>query len=65
MVFFLTQKAAIFWWNLHRNGRGDADTLHAGCPVLVGDKWGKSDQVDRVDVLSTGEIALALLMLLF
>ncbi|XP_074496631.1 prolyl 4-hydroxylase subunit alpha-3 isoform X3 [Sebastes fasciatus] len=32
-------KAAIFWWNLHRNGRGDADTLHAGCPVLIGDKW--------------------------
>ncbi|RVE65069.1 hypothetical protein OJAV_G00131780 [Oryzias javanicus] len=33
------KKAAIFWWNLHRNGRGDADTLHAGCPVLIGDKW--------------------------
>uniref|UniRef100_A0A3B3ZK04 Prolyl 4-hydroxylase subunit alpha-3 n=1 Tax=Periophthalmus magnuspinnatus TaxID=409849 RepID=A0A3B3ZK04_9GOBI len=33
------QKAAIFWWNLHRNGEGDVDTLHAGCPVLVGDKW--------------------------
>ncbi|KAF6724905.1 Prolyl 4-hydroxylase subunit alpha-3 [Oryzias melastigma] len=35
------KKAAVFWWNLHRNGRGDADTLHAGCPVLIGDKWGK------------------------
>ncbi|XP_034720055.1 prolyl 4-hydroxylase subunit alpha-3 isoform X2 [Etheostoma cragini] len=33
------EKAAIFWWNLHRNGQGDADTLHAGCPVLIGDKW--------------------------
>uniref|UniRef100_A0A8C6TFG5 Prolyl 4-hydroxylase subunit alpha-3 n=1 Tax=Neogobius melanostomus TaxID=47308 RepID=A0A8C6TFG5_9GOBI len=33
------EKAAIFWWNLHRNGEGDVDTLHAGCPVLVGDKW--------------------------
>uniref|UniRef100_A0A3P9JFE5 Prolyl 4-hydroxylase subunit alpha-3 n=1 Tax=Oryzias latipes TaxID=8090 RepID=A0A3P9JFE5_ORYLA len=33
------KKAAIFWWNLHRNGRGDAETLHAGCPVLIGDKW--------------------------
>nr|XP_046245498.1 prolyl 4-hydroxylase subunit alpha-3 isoform X3 [Scatophagus argus] len=33
------EKAAIFWWNLHRNGQGNADTLHAGCPVLVGDKW--------------------------
>ncbi|KAM4567186.1 prolyl 4-hydroxylase subunit alpha-3 [Odontesthes bonariensis] len=33
------EKAAIFWWNLHRNGQGDVDTLHAGCPVLIGDKW--------------------------
>ncbi|XP_037533793.1 prolyl 4-hydroxylase subunit alpha-3 [Nematolebias whitei] len=35
----VVEKAAIFWWNLHRNGQGDEDTLHAGCPVLVGDKW--------------------------
>lgn len=35
----VVEKAAIFWWNLHRNGEGDVDTLHAGCPVLVGDKW--------------------------
>ncbi|XP_077578909.1 prolyl 4-hydroxylase subunit alpha-3 [Stigmatopora nigra] len=39
------KNAAIFWWNLHRNGNGDGipvcdgDTLHAGCPVLIGDKW--------------------------
>uniref|UniRef100_A0A8C8DCJ9 procollagen-proline 4-dioxygenase n=1 Tax=Oncorhynchus tshawytscha TaxID=74940 RepID=A0A8C8DCJ9_ONCTS len=33
------ENAALFWWNLHRNGQGDGDTLHAGCPVLVGDKW--------------------------
>ncbi|XP_075892550.1 prolyl 4-hydroxylase subunit alpha-3 isoform X2 [Nelusetta ayraudi] len=33
------ENAAIFWWNLHRNGQGDEDTLHAGCPVLIGDKW--------------------------
>ncbi|TNN33597.1 Prolyl 4-hydroxylase subunit alpha-3 [Liparis tanakae] len=39
----VTEKAAIFWWNLHRNGQGDADTLHAGCPVLIGDKWVPSD----------------------
>lgn len=38
----LFQNAALFWWNLHRSGEGDSDTLHAGCPVLVGDKWGKS-----------------------
>eukprot|EP00064_Thunnus_orientalis_P012006 superscaffoldBa00001794_g12039 len=35
----VVEKAAIFWWNLHRNGEGDVDTLHAGCPVLIGDKW--------------------------
>ncbi|XP_068601637.1 prolyl 4-hydroxylase subunit alpha-3 [Brachionichthys hirsutus] len=33
------KNAALFWWNLHRNGQGDVDTLHAGCPVLIGDKW--------------------------
>lgn len=41
-VVIISQRAAIFWWNLHRNGQGDEDTLHAGCPVLIGDKWGKS-----------------------
>lgn len=40
--FVCLQNAALFWWNLHRSGEGDGDTLHAGCPVLVGDKWGKA-----------------------
>ncbi|XP_057612162.1 prolyl 4-hydroxylase subunit alpha-3 isoform X2 [Chionomys nivalis] len=35
----VVKNAALFWWNLHRSGEGDGDTLHAGCPVLVGDKW--------------------------
>ncbi|XP_057684992.1 prolyl 4-hydroxylase subunit alpha-3-like [Corythoichthys intestinalis] len=35
----VVKNSAIFWWNLHRNGKGDGDTLHAGCPVLIGDKW--------------------------
>ncbi|XP_063528153.1 prolyl 4-hydroxylase subunit alpha-3 isoform X2 [Pongo pygmaeus] len=35
----VVRNAALFWWNLHRSGEGDSDTLHAGCPVLVGDKW--------------------------
>ncbi|XP_006628156.3 prolyl 4-hydroxylase subunit alpha-3 isoform X1 [Lepisosteus oculatus] len=35
----VVKNAAVFWWNLHRNGQGNGDTLHAGCPVLVGDKW--------------------------
>ncbi|XP_044146779.1 prolyl 4-hydroxylase subunit alpha-3 [Bufo gargarizans] len=35
----VVKNAAVFWWNLHRNGEGNEDTLHAGCPVLVGSKW--------------------------
>ncbi|XP_074535932.1 prolyl 4-hydroxylase subunit alpha-3 isoform X2 [Halichoeres trimaculatus] len=35
----VVEKAAVFWWNLHKNGQGNEDTLHAGCPVLIGDKW--------------------------
>ncbi|XP_077078024.1 prolyl 4-hydroxylase subunit alpha-2-like [Siphateles boraxobius] len=31
--------SAVFWYNLHKNGRVDWDTQHAGCPVLVGNKW--------------------------
>ncbi|OXB69723.1 UNVERIFIED_CONTAM: hypothetical protein H355_012607 [Colinus virginianus] len=37
----VVKNAALFWWNLRRNGDGDGDTLHAGCPVLAGDKWGE------------------------
>uniref|UniRef100_A0A8C8S3I0 Prolyl 4-hydroxylase subunit alpha-3 n=1 Tax=Pelusios castaneus TaxID=367368 RepID=A0A8C8S3I0_9SAUR len=35
----VVKNAALFWWNLHRNGTGNGDTLHAGCPVLAGNKW--------------------------
>ncbi|RLW03279.1 hypothetical protein DV515_00006676 [Chloebia gouldiae] len=35
----LVKNAALFWWNLRRNGNGDGDILHAGCPILVEDKW--------------------------
>lgn len=31
--------SAVFWYNLHRNGKIDLDTEHAGCPVLRGNKW--------------------------
>ena len=31
--------SALFWHNLYRNGSGIRDTLHAACPVLVGNKW--------------------------
>ncbi|XP_055357598.1 prolyl 4-hydroxylase subunit alpha-2-like [Paramacrobiotus metropolitanus] len=30
---------AVFWYNLHRDGKGHKGTLHAGCPVLAGNKW--------------------------
>ncbi|XP_072546874.1 prolyl 4-hydroxylase subunit alpha-3 isoform X2 [Salminus brasiliensis] len=39
MATFMIYNSALFWWNLHRNGQGNGDTLHAGCPVLIGDKW--------------------------
>ena len=40
--FFLPiQGDAAFWWNLKRSGDGDDSTRHAGCPVLVGSKWGE------------------------
>ena len=29
----------LFWWNLLPDGTGDRSTLHAGCPVLSGEKW--------------------------
>ena len=30
---------ALFWFNLFRNGTLNPDTLHAGCPVIHGNKW--------------------------
>ena len=38
---FHQQGDAAFWWNLKRSGDGDDSTRHAGCPVLVGSKWGE------------------------
>lgn len=32
--------AAIYWSNLNGAGELDTKTLHAGCPVLLGSKWG-------------------------
>ncbi|KAL3876429.1 hypothetical protein ACJMK2_034278 [Sinanodonta woodiana] len=31
--------AAAFWYNIKRNGDADGNTLHVGCPVLLGSKW--------------------------
>lgn len=38
---FPEKGSAIFWLNLHTNGTGNLLTKHAGCPVLVGSKWGE------------------------
>ncbi|XP_037790270.1 prolyl 4-hydroxylase subunit alpha-2-like [Penaeus monodon] len=31
--------SALFWFNIKRNGEGDYRTVHASCPVLLGEKW--------------------------
>ncbi|XP_067220011.1 prolyl 4-hydroxylase subunit alpha-2-like [Chanodichthys erythropterus] len=31
--------SAVFWYNLLKNGKLDWESQHAGCPVLVGNKW--------------------------
>lgn len=33
------ERAAVFWYNLHRSGDGDVRSRHAACPVLAGSKW--------------------------
>ncbi len=42
------KSAAVFWYNLHRNGEGDELTRHAACPVLKGTKWGKNNDVTQI-----------------
>lgn len=33
--------SAVVWWNLYNSGVRDLRTVHAGCPVIIGSKWGK------------------------
>ena len=33
---------ALFWWDHFRSGEPDHRTLHGGCPLLRGKKWGIS-----------------------
>ncbi|XP_070552707.1 prolyl 4-hydroxylase subunit alpha-1-like isoform X2 [Ptychodera flava] len=33
------KNAAVFWYNLKPSGESDDMTRHAGCPVLIGNKW--------------------------
>lgn len=30
---------AVLWWNINEAGKEDPGTLHAGDPVLAGEKW--------------------------
>nr|XP_045593803.1 prolyl 4-hydroxylase subunit alpha-2-like [Procambarus clarkii] len=34
-----TAGSALFWFNIKRSGLGDYSTVHAACPVLLGEKW--------------------------
>ncbi|CAF4585666.1 unnamed protein product, partial [Rotaria socialis] len=38
---YITPKkgSTLFWYNLHASGEADYRTLHAACPVLIGNKW--------------------------
>lgn len=39
-AIFPKKGTAVVWYNLYASGEGDIRTKHAGCPVLVGNKWG-------------------------
>ena len=40
-TLFVFQNSALFWYNYRLSGEaGDLRTLHGGCPVLYGQKWG-------------------------
>ncbi|KAL4240790.1 Prolyl 4-hydroxylase [Mactra antiquata] len=34
------KNSAVFWYDIKRNGNLDDRSTHAGCPVLLGSKWG-------------------------
>lgn len=33
--------SAIMWYNLYPSGKGNSNTHHAACPVVIGEKWGE------------------------
>lgn len=39
LTVFPTKNDCLFWFNIHKSGRPDLRTRHAGCPVLLGQKW--------------------------
>lgn len=40
-IIFPKKGSAAYWLNMDKSGNGDYRTKHAGCPVLVGNKWSK------------------------
>jgi len=45
IILICLQNAAIFWYNYKRSGSMDPLSLHAACPLVIGEKWGKSVRV--------------------
>jgi hypothetical protein len=35
----------VFWYNYHANGTFHGRAMHAGCPVLVGEKFGTATRL--------------------
>ena len=42
----MSQNAGILWFNYLFSGNKDERFLHAGCPVLIGEKWGEYPAVE-------------------
>ena len=47
----LLQNAAGFWYNIKLSGELDKRTMHAGCPVLLGSKWGEPATRPRLAII--------------
>jgi prolyl 4-hydroxylase len=43
--------SAIVWFNLHKSGELDSRLMHAGCPILVGSKWGRLEEIQILRTL--------------
>ena len=49
---------ALFWKNLYTDGRTDYQTIHGGCPVLIGSKWITNKWIKYYDNFDTSPCAL-------
>nr|XP_017020907.1 prolyl 4-hydroxylase subunit alpha-1-like isoform X2 [Drosophila kikkawai] len=46
LTVFPQPGSALFWYNTDKKGYQNTQTLHAGCPVIVGSKWVMSKWID-------------------